>query len=498
LTDLETPDLAAVDLGSNSFHMVVAREVDGRPRIVDRLRDRVALAEGLSEKGGKLAGEVQERALRCLELFQQRLAGIPPDRVRCVGTATLRRIRDGRAFHSLAEQTLGHEIVVLPGVEEARLVYLGVAHALGDDQGTRLVVDIGGGSTECILGERFEAQALDSLSMGCVTWSRRHFADGGLRKKAMEAAKLAARGEFETLERSYRDRGWSSCIGSSGTILAVAEILRRNDWWRDGITAHGLAKLEARIVEAGHVDDLDIDGLKSDRRTVIAGGVAILGALFEALEIECMTTATGALREGLLYDLLGRIHHEDVRSQTVVSFAERCGVHAHQAERVSRTALELFAQVRDAWNLSDDDAQALEWSAKLHEAGMSVAYSGHHKHGAYLLENADLPGFSQEGRQMLAALVREHRRKIDVSYFERLASGQRKRVPKLVALLRVAVRLHRSRGAQELPALTLLAGPSVLRLAFPTGWLAAHALTLADLAVEADHMRALDLTLEFV
>jgi len=493
----ETPDLAAVDLGSNSFHMVVAREIGGRPRIVDRLRDRVALAEGL-DKHGALDESVQERALRCLELFGQRLAGIPAGRVRCVGTATLRRVRDDRAFHTRAEQVLDHEIVVLPGVEEARLVYLGVAHTMGDDEGTRLVVDIGGGSTECILGERFEAHTLDSLSMGCVTWSRQHFADGRLRKKSLNAAKLAARVELETLERAYRERGWQSCIGSSGTILAVAEILRRNGWSKPGITLDGIESFVDALLSAGHVDALDIDGLKSDRKPVIAGGIAILSAVFEALGIDEMQTSPGALREGLLYDLLGRIHHEDVRTATVAAVAARCGVDTKQAERVSSTALHLFAQVQGEWGLSEDDGQTLQWAAELHEAGMSVAYSGHHKHGAYLLANADLPGFSREGRQLLAVLVREHRRKIDTQYFGSLTAGEAKRARRLVALLRIAARLHRSRGAQELPLVALFPGPASLLLRFPVGWLLASPLSGADLDIEASHLRALGIELEFV
>ena len=281
---VEGTGLAAVDLGSNSFHMVVGREEDGVPRLVDRLRERVALAEGLLP-GGALDPQVGRRALDCLDRFGQRLTGIPSNRVRAVGTATMRRLRRGDAFLREAEERLGHPIEILPGPEEARLVYLGVAHLHGDDTGRRLVVDIGGASTECVLGERFEAHLTDSFSMGCVTWSKRYFPEGEITRAALERAELAASIELEPIERTYRARGWSESIGSSGTILAIEGILQAQGWSTGGIIPKGLVQLSNALVEAGHVDRLQLIGLKEERRSVIAGGLAILRALFRLLEI---------------------------------------------------------------------------------------------------------------------------------------------------------------------------------------------------------------------
>jgi exopolyphosphatase/guanosine-5'-triphosphate,3'-diphosphate pyrophosphatase len=497
LAPTEGSYLAAVDLGSNSFHMVVAREVQGQAVVLDRLRERVALAEGL-QADGSLSKEVEARALECLGRFGQRIAEISPSRVRAVGTATLREMRSTRSFLERAGRALGHEIEVLAGREEARMIYLGVAHAQGDDEGTRLVIDIGGGSTECILGRRFEAAAVDSLSMGCIPWSARYFPRGALSRDAFEEAEIAARIEFETIEGAYREHGWRDCFGSSGTILAVDEMLTRAGWSEGGITERGLAKLEKAMIAAGKIEKLELEGLKPDRKPVLAGGLAILRAAFDALGIARMQASKGALREGLLYDLMGRIYHEDVRERAVRAFAARYRVDEEQAERVAKTALALFDGVSRSWGLDPGARQALNWSAALHEVGLTVSYAGYHRHGAYLIANSDLPGFSRDDQDRLAALVQLQRGKLDEAILAALPSPRARAALRLAVLLRLAVRLHRSRRVLVLPTPALAETRGVLRMQFPYGWLDAHPLTRADLALERAALSGIGLELEIV
>jgi len=487
--------LAAVDLGSNSFHMIVANEQDGVPRILDRLRDRVGLAEGVTADR-KLDPEVGERVIECLERFGQRLRGIPSERVRAVGTATFRRMRRARRFLRQAEAALGHEIEVLTGKEEARLIYLGVAHSLAADAGRRLVIDIGGASTECIVGQRFETSLKDSLSMGCVTWTRRFFSKGTITKKRLERAELAAEQELVTIQSSYREVGWDDCIGASGTILAVADILERSNWAKGEITSSGLSKLSKAIVQAGHYEQLAFDGLRSDRRPVFAAGVSILRALFSVFGIERMRVSNGALREGLLYDLVGRIHDEDVRELSVAAFARRYAADEKQAERVVTTARAMFDQVAATWQLTPAHANVLAWAGRLHEVGLAVSYSGHHKHGSYLVANSDLSGFSIEEQDVLARLVAGHRRKIRSEVLDGLDDRDHRIVTRLLVLLRLAVSLHRSRGLLLPPVPTLGLSGSVLRLVFPPAWIAAHPLTRADLEAESALISALGVRLE--
>ena len=487
--------LAAVDLGSNSFHMVVARVVHGQPHILDRLRERVVLASGLT-KEKRLSEDVQAVALECLERFGQRIRDMPRGSVRAVGTNALRQARNAREFLGRARKALGHPIEVISGHEEARLIYLGVAHTLADTGGRRLVVDIGGGSTECIIGERFEPLQVDSLYMGCVTWSRRFFSSGAIDRDRFRRAQIAAMLEFQPILRRYRALGWQECAGSSGTILACAEVLRQNGWAEGGITPKGLRRLRKALVAAGHADELRLPGLDPDRATSFAGGVAILLAAAESLGVDRMRPSTGALREGLLYDLLGRIGNEDVRVRTIRAFARRYHVDVEHAARVERTALDGFAQVAEAWALDEEARSYLSWAAQLHEIGLDVSYGGYHKHGAYLAANADMPGFSREDQEILAALIRFHRRKLGAAPFPDVPKGAARTVTRLGMLLRLAVVLHRSRTQQPLPPLRLQASEPGLAIAFPKGWLERHALTRTDLEEEAAFLREAGLALQ--
>ena len=491
--------LAAVDLGSNSFHLLVARAHRGQLHVLDRLRERVALADGLDKKK-RLTPAAMERALWCLERFGQRLRDIPRHAVRAVGTNTLRQATNSREFLARAQRVLGVPIEVIAGLEEARLIYLGVAHSLSTEgsRRKRLVVDIGGGSTECIVGERFEPKIADSLYMGCVTWTRRHFPDGRVDKGRFERAVLAARVELEPIELRYREAGWQRCLGSSGTILAVDAVLRDTGWSDRGITRGGLRKLVEAVVAARDVRRIALPALTPERASVLPGGLAILAAVFQAFEVEQMTASSGALREGLLHDLIGRFRHEDVREQSVRHACERLSVDMNHARRVERTAIAAFRQVAEDWGLDDEARRHLAWAARLHEIGLSVAHAGYHKHGAYLVENADLAGFSRPEQMLLAALIRSHRRKLDAEVFEGVPGTEAHDALRLCALLRLAVVLNRGRSPRALPRFTLEDRRKGLELALPARWLDRHPLTHADLEDEAVHLEGAGIRLRLV
>jgi exopolyphosphatase/guanosine-5'-triphosphate,3'-diphosphate pyrophosphatase len=489
--------VAAVDLGSNSFHMVVGKLAQGQLQILDRLRERVALAEGLG-KDRTLDESAQERALTCLERFGQRLRHLPPERVRAVGTNTLRNAHNARAFLRRARAALGHEIEVIEGREEARMIYNGVIHSRSAVAARTLVVDIGGGSTECILGKGNETRMTDSLQMGCLVYSARFFPGGQITKEGMRQAHLAAGLELEPIALSYRNHGWDACLGSSGTIRAISEIIAANGLGSDGIEPKGLRKLRKVLVAAKQVGHLDLAGLAADRAPVLPGGVAILSAVFKDLDIQSMHSSEGALREGLLIDLLGRIRHEDVRDATVASFMVRYNVDRSQAGRVDVTAQKLLGEAGKRWKLQDEDAAALMgWAARLHEIGLSVNYAGYHKHGAYLVGNAYMPGFSRDDQNALASLILAHRRKPSTATFESLPSKRASRALALGALLRLAVRLNRSRSPVALPDFGVEAGPRSVALTFPDGFWDQHPLTRADLEEEVQIWRGMGLELSF-
>jgi exopolyphosphatase/guanosine-5'-triphosphate,3'-diphosphate pyrophosphatase len=482
--------VAAVDLGSNSFHLVVARLDEGRIHVLDRLRERVRLAEGLDARS-HLTAEAAERALACLTRFGQRVRELPAGAVRAAGTNTLRQARNSRGFLARARQALGHPIEIIAGREEARLIYLGVAHSVPNDDGRRLVVDIGGGSTECTIGERFDPIATESLFMGCVSYSLRYFPNGVIRRDDFRRAETAAMLELSTFERRFRGLGWKAAYGSSGTALAIAALLGED------ITRKGLKRLRATLCERGSVQKLDLPGLDPERKSVLPGGLAILMAVFKSLEIEAMRPASGALREGLLYDLLGRIQHEDVRERTIRWLAERNGVDLEHAARVERTALYCLNQVAHAWTLDREEAkQYLGWASRLHEIGLEIAHTGYHRHGAYIVENADMPGFSKHEQTLLSVLVHTHRRKLRPEDYAKVPDDKREQIVRSSVVFRIACCLNRSRNTEPLPDYGLDAKRSSLTLRLPKTWLDEHPLTLADLEEERERLRALGVELD--
>jgi exopolyphosphatase/guanosine-5'-triphosphate,3'-diphosphate pyrophosphatase len=496
-TDPILPDtIAAIDLGSNSFHMVVGKPRAGEITVVDRVRDMVRLAAGLGSDN-RLAPEATARALQCLAVFGQRLRHLPAGTVRAVGTNTLRLADNTDEFLAAAEQALGHPIEIISGVEEARLIYQGVAHSIPEDGKRRLVVDIGGGSTEFIIGERFEPLHLESTPMGCVTLTRNFFPHGEITPKGARSAELAALMQIEPYQSTYQGLGWDDAIGASGTIRAVHRVIRESGWSNDGITLPALKTLVDALFKAGHVDKLKLPALSEKRQAVFPGGVMILLAAFEALGIERMRVSEGALREGVLYDLIGRLRHEDVRGRAVANLAARLGVDAMQAARVERTALGCLAQVAQSWNLESENTRLwLRWGAQLHEVGLAVSHTGYHKHGAYILENADLQGFSRQEQLLLSALVRGHRRKFPVAVFKKLSGGNAALATRLAVLLRLSVALHRNRNSAPLPRFEIKAKDDALQVKFPEDWMNQHSLTRADLEQEAELLKAAGMRLE--
>ena len=490
--------LAAIDLGSNSFHMIVTRVVDGHVQIVDRLKEMVQLAAGLDNRH-RLSEEAQQRALDCLARFGQRLRHIPESRVRIVGTNTLRKARNGGEFLLRAQAILEHPVEVISGMEEARLIYLGVAHSTANEQGQRLVVDIGGGSTELIIGKRFEPLHLESLPMGCVSITRKHFADGQIRGSGLRAANLAARMEMIPVSLSFRNLGWTQVIGASGTVKAIQDVVIQEGWSHGGITMSALESLRGALLNLGNTEALaERWNLTPERARVFTGGFAVLQGLCEALGVDQLQVSDGALREGVIYDLLGRIRHEDVRDRTIAALSRRYGLDGAQAQRVNDTAKDFLAQVQTDWELDDEDfAHDLEWAARLHEVGLAFVHSKYHRHGAYVLRHSDLPGFSRREQALLAALVRGHRGKFPKSVFKTLPNGSAKPARRLCVLLRLAVLLHRGRSREALPGIALSVQDYHIDLRFPPNWLNDHPLTRADLEAEAVYLKTAKFELSF-
>ncbi|MGO3004508.1 MAG: exopolyphosphatase [Halomonas sp.] len=446
---------AAIDLGSNSFHLLVANYQHERLQVVARLGEKVQLAAGLDDDGLLNEAAIQ-RALDCLGRFAPFLSDIPYGNLRIVGTNALRDARNSQAFIERAEAQLGHAIEIIAGREEARLIYLGAAHALAEN-GRRLIVDIGGGSTEFIIGEAFEPKALESLRMGCVTFSRRFFPDGELNEKRMRRAEIAALSELANIQRPYQRLGWDDPVGSSGTIKAAASVLHAyGDTPHEGvITRSGLKKLRERLLKCKQLDKVELDGLKADRAKVFPAGVAILGAIFEAFDLTQMRFADGALREGVLYDMAGRNSAEDSRSKSLESLKRIYDVDTRQGANVADTAERLFTQVRHAWSLGPAQARHLQWASHVHEIGLAISHSQFHRHGAYLLEHSDLAGFSRPEQRQLAFLVRAHRRKFPLKEWQALPETQQASAQKLARLLRLAVLFNHSRP-EAMPALPLI------------------------------------------
>ncbi len=472
--------IAAIDLGSNSFHMIIARWENQQLTLLDKLREPVRMGWGL-ETDGSLNPEVRERALACLERFGERLRDFPSGSVRAVGTKTLRSIKDSRDFLREAKAKLGHPVEIISGEEEARLIYLGVAHCIAPDDRSRLVADIGGGSTEVILGQGMAPKVKESLSMGCVAMTKRFFADGKVTDKAIKKARIAAGQEIAPVADEYSEHTWDEAIGASGTIKAVAGVCQQAGWSNGEITLKSLEKIIALYAKHG-ATDLTLDGVSEDRQPVFLGGAIVLAALFENLNISSMVAAEWALREGLLFDLKGRLEDHDIREASVRALAERFHVNIAKAERVATTSQALLAQVADSWSLNPrESSQLLRWAAFLYPVGLDISHSDYHKHSAYIVQNVDIAGCSRAEQTQLAALVRCHRKSLRPKHF---ADAGTELIP-LAIILRLAHIFHRTRRHSMPEGVTLSGKKKNVELSIPRAWLEANPLTYADLESEA-------------
>lgn len=476
--------IAAVDLGSNSFHLLIARVVDGHLITVDRLRERTALAAGL-ESDGNLMESTRERALSALRKFGERIGTLPSTNVRAVGTNTFRQISSKTAFLNEAEHTLGHPIDIISGREEARLIFAGVVHELQGEDVRRLVVDIGGGSTECILGEGQSALVADSLHMGCVSFSRSYFPGGQITAERFDRAVIAASLELQSIDSRYRATGWYEAIGSSGTAVAIASILRAQGLSDAGITRKGLRKLRKAIIAAGATEALNLEGMQPDRASVLPGGLAILMAVFDRFSLEHMQVSQSALRQGLVFDLAGEAKRVGRRAKTVETLMERFKVDQEQAKRVEHVALDLHRQCGESWSIASAYARGLlSNAAKLHETGQALSYSGYHKHSAYLVQYSDMPGFSRNEQEELALLLRSHRRQLRLERLSALSNGRLQMTLKLCLLLRIAVKLCRNRSDSDKAQCGIRVKKKTVELSFSGDWLKEHPLTQAGLEEE--------------
>jgi len=483
--------LAAVDLGSNSFHLQISRVVDGQIYPLDAVREMVRLGAGLTAEK-RIDRATQAAALEALAKFGERLRGFPRPAVRAVGTNALRVAKNSPQFLREARAALGFPIEVISGREEARLIYLGVSHSLPLSAQRRLVVDIGGGSTEFIIGTGLEPQLTESLYMGCVSFSLKYFPDGKIDKSRMKAAELAARQELAGILHAYRAAGWDQAVGSSGTARSLENILRANGFAEDGLTRDGLERLRSLVIKQEKADPDRIAGLRPNRAPVLLGGLAIMNVVLEELGIQALKVSDRALRHGVLYDLLGRVEHRDMRDVTVAQFMRRYHVDAAHAERIRQLALTIYdALTPGADRAEDADRELLDWAARLAEIGLSIEHAQYHKHSAYVLSNADMPGFSRMEQARLSRIVLAHRGKLRKMQDEGLDGADWK----LVFALRIAALILRSRTDARLPFLRVAADAGGFAIDLPQSWLDENALSADALESETGHWKSVGMKL---
>ena len=488
--------IAALDLGSNSFHMVIAKQSHGEIRILETFGEKVRLAAGIDNQG-KINESAEKRALDCLARFRQRIRQFEASRVMIVGTNALRVAKNRRAFIEKAEELIGFPIEVISGREEARLIYLGVAHSMSDDKGKRLVIDIGGGSTEFIIGQRFEPLLLESLHMGCVSYRDRYVSPESFTREGFDRAVMNASRELLVIKKRYTDLGWNSCVGSSGSIKAIWTALQVSGISKTGeMTPENLKALRNKALGLGRASLLSSIGVKEDRVPTFMAGFAILYGAFKALGIRQMQFNPGALREGLIYDVVGRVEHEDVRERTIRSVQERYHIDTEHCDRVEKTALHAYQQVADEWGIKEKQHRNLVvWASRVFELGYTISHTQHHKHGAYLIQHSDLPGFTDQVKLKLATIVRLHRRKFNHACFGEFNKKSAQILERLCIIFRLAVILTANRISKE-TEFKLAVKNNTLSLTMGSDWISEHPLTMASLETEQKNLEALGFTLE--
>jgi len=481
MQSFESPYFAAVDLGSNSFHMIICRVNQETVETVDRVKDMVQIARGM--QSGTIAPDAQERALQCLKRFAERLRGIPTSQVRAVGTKSLRSAKNARSFLRDAEQALGHPIEIISGFEEARLVYKGLAHCVANDNNRRLVIDIGGASTEFIIGRDAEPELMESLNFGCVVYAEKHDLKHQVSARGMRAAYLAACADIELILPSYLKRGWDLVYGTSGTMRAIADLVAPTDGGAI-IRANSLRELSASVIENS---ERTLHPMPKLRKDVLPAGIAVLRAIFDQLKLEKIHVGDASLKEGLIYDTVGRFNNVDARYAAVAKLQSQYHVDLAQAERVARTATTFWRQISGPDLPGVSRTKILTWAAQLHEIGLGVSHSGHHHHGYYVLRHSDLAGFGRYEQLILACLVRAHRKKLGDDRFEGLEKAVRQALLPMLICLRIAVILHRRRE-DVAPLPHIKQSPNGYALVFSEGWLEANPLTTASLEKEVTYL----------
>ena len=485
---------AAIDLGSNSFHLLVARRQYGELRVIDRIKEMVRLGGGL-EREGRLDENTRQRALACLGRFGQRLRGIPNDNMRAVGTQTFRRLKNANVFLTEAETSLGCSIDIISGREEARLIYLGVSQGVSGHQERRLVIDIGGGSTEIVIGEGLEPIEMESVQYGCVSLTRKFFADGRITQKRWQRAVDCVMADLQELRLRYCKTGWQKVIGSSGTVLAISGICRLMGWVEKDIDAAALVRLLDRLLSFKAIENVQLPGLSEERHPVLVGGLAALSACFNVFALHNIQASPYALREGVLHDLLGRMENQDPRENTVRAFRARYGVDNAQAERVRRITLDACRQLQEAAFIRPTHRQLLGWAADLHEVGLSVSHSHYQEHSGYLVQHSDMAGFTQQEQQFLAALVRHHRRALPRDFARLLPGRLREPLRYTLFCLRFACILCRTRDDSAIPGFRLKVTDHRINVELPAEWQQMHPLTMADLLLEMQQLQPIGLQL---
>lgn len=487
---------AAIDLGSNSFHLAIA-EYDGHSfRVIGRHKEKVQLANGLDDND-VLSQEAIERGLNCLKLFQERIKNIPAKYTKVVATYTLREAKNAKAFVEPAEMILNNPIEILPGKEEARLIYDGVSHYHPDIE-TALVVDIGGGSTEIILGDKFEPINLDSLSVGCVTYQR-YFPNGNINENNFKQAILTAAAEISRIEKRYLSTSWKHCLGSSGSIEAVYKVLVELGFDEGFIRPEHLQLIKEKLIEMCHIDQISFSSLSLSRQNTFAVGLAILIALFQELKIDKMYVANGSLREGILIELAEELKGNDNRHHTALSLMSRFNVDQEYAIQVKNAAQHIFDQVADIWEINNPIYKNyLDWACLLHEIGLSISFSKLRLHSAYIVQYGDMPGFSQQTKESLAAIIANQRKKLYPEQFDNKYDPACALLA-ITQVLRIAILLNIKRDHVDISDLKFEANSrNQLMIRIPQQWAYKHQLLLAELGKEQAYLEYHQIQLDWI
>ncbi|MFC3194981.1 exopolyphosphatase [Marinicella sediminis] len=482
MTDSLRNTFAAIDLGSNSFHLLVASFKSGQIYPLDSVKHMVRMAAGLDEDKN-ISPEYLEKAYESLRLMSERIQNIPDKNIRIVGTNTLRVARNSAEFLREAEKILNHEIEIISGREEARMLYLGVAQSTRGNPARKLVMDIGGGSTELIIGDGMKPAKRESLYMGCVSYTRKYFKNGVIDKHNWKRAVIHALQELNPYIQTFKKQGWDHSVGASGTLRATAAILESNDWSVVGITMAGLKLLKKQCIELGHIDQLNqISGLSEDRRPVFIGGLAIVYALMKAFDIAQMDVSPGALREGLIYEMSDGPETTSVTRRSIRKLSEQFTVDLQHADNVQRYSEDIIHHMN--LKIPRRILYLLNGAIKLHEIGLSIAHSQYHKIGAFVVHHADMPGFSNQQKLIMATLIRLHRRKISKSVLAGLTERQYEVVVELLVIMRLSVVFARNRHFEPVPIERLSWQNQSIRLIINREWLSDHPLIKADLKDE--------------